>query len=640
MTAVERVDDLVSRLADCVDEDESWFDLVLHVAHDAFAELAEAGIASDADYLAREQRLSREMRMTLGRLRFDSIVHDRGDPCAIARAAPPWLRERAIASLKAPKRIRDLPDAAGIVTVADLDDWSRPLLMGMRNFGAVSVRHLVDALHLAMKDGPPVRAVDCPPASLAVPPTATMLAARPMVEWLHDSLDAMPARARDIVQRRFGVDREVQTLEAIGSVWNLSRERARQLAIKALKELRASSIWISPFVDIVRRTLTGMPSPLTVKDFCALHGWLAGMEAYPYLVAALAQQELGEDVFVLDVEGVHYLAPFRQIAWGVSLRRANSVLRANDVTPDDVVRMKFLAGPHAPAPGEDWLDFFVGRLRSTLVVTSKAEIVRIVETLPAPAHFLDVAAIVRRANPDISSNYVHAILGANCIQFSYGRYGCERHLLFSETELAEIARRAAAVVMRKPDRQWTVHEIEDALCADGFILRGDHASYMIDYALERAGDLVDLGRQTWAAKAWAAKNEKRADMRAAILDVLVAHGAPMHADEILNMVRLKRGVSRHTQPFPAFPVIRLGRKLWGINDRDLDVKLPDQPALLDRLASAIVAADGRLPRQALAEAMSDVAISEDALICLAVQSKRFRVLNGDDVVLMEEGSES
>jgi len=55
-------------------------------------------------------------------------------------------------------------------------------------------------------------------------------------------LNDLPERNRDIVQRRFGIGYgEPQTLQTIGDVYKITRERVRQLEDKKLDSLRKSS---------------------------------------------------------------------------------------------------------------------------------------------------------------------------------------------------------------------------------------------------------------------------------------------------------------------------------------------------------------------------------------------------------------
>jgi RNA polymerase primary sigma factor len=58
-------------------------------------------------------------------------------------------------------------------------------------------------------------------------------------ENLEDLLDTLAPRAREVIIGRFGLfENEELTLEAIGGQFGVTRERIRQLEVKALKKLR------------------------------------------------------------------------------------------------------------------------------------------------------------------------------------------------------------------------------------------------------------------------------------------------------------------------------------------------------------------------------------------------------------------
>jgi RNA polymerase primary sigma factor len=57
-------------------------------------------------------------------------------------------------------------------------------------------------------------------------------------EDLTEALSRLPAREREVIRMRFGLDDCAQTLEQVGRHINLSRERVRQLEVNALRRLR------------------------------------------------------------------------------------------------------------------------------------------------------------------------------------------------------------------------------------------------------------------------------------------------------------------------------------------------------------------------------------------------------------------
>jgi RNA polymerase primary sigma factor len=59
-------------------------------------------------------------------------------------------------------------------------------------------------------------------------------------------LERLPERERLIVQRRFGLQGEPQTLETVGRELGLTRERVRQLEVQALKQLETELADLAP----------------------------------------------------------------------------------------------------------------------------------------------------------------------------------------------------------------------------------------------------------------------------------------------------------------------------------------------------------------------------------------------------------
>jgi RNA polymerase sigma factor (sigma-70 family) len=63
-----------------------------------------------------------------------------------------------------------------------------------------------------------------------------------LVERVRAALTELDDKEREVVELRFGLDRdgEMRTLQEIGEVLNLSRERIRQIEARAKEKLRRS----------------------------------------------------------------------------------------------------------------------------------------------------------------------------------------------------------------------------------------------------------------------------------------------------------------------------------------------------------------------------------------------------------------
>ena len=70
-------------------------------------------------------------------------------------------------------------------------------------------------------------------------PIDDVLVRRSFEEQLHEMLDRLDPKEKEIVKRRFGFDgKEAETLAEIGADMKLSRERIRQIEERALGKLK------------------------------------------------------------------------------------------------------------------------------------------------------------------------------------------------------------------------------------------------------------------------------------------------------------------------------------------------------------------------------------------------------------------
>jgi RNA polymerase sigma factor (sigma-70 family) len=61
---------------------------------------------------------------------------------------------------------------------------------------------------------------------------------REMQQGIDDVLDSLTPREAEVLRLRFGIDGKEHTMEEVGQVYGVSRERVRQLEAKALRKLR------------------------------------------------------------------------------------------------------------------------------------------------------------------------------------------------------------------------------------------------------------------------------------------------------------------------------------------------------------------------------------------------------------------
>ena len=134
---------------------EGWVRDYVESAPHVAQEFSEASIYGEMDYLAHEVRLPQRLRQQVGLYRFKrSIGTSFNDPCAIARAAPPWLSRRSLESIPLPVRVSNVFAKEGIKFVADLGRLTVDQLLHAPNFGRKSVQDLNVILEQTVKNGP------------------------------------------------------------------------------------------------------------------------------------------------------------------------------------------------------------------------------------------------------------------------------------------------------------------------------------------------------------------------------------------------------------------------------------------------------------------------------------------------------
>ena len=76
-------------------------------------------------------------------------------------------------------------------------------------------------------------------------------------QTVQEALESLSSRQRDVLQRRFGLSGErPQTLEEIGVLLNLSRERIRQIEQEAMASLRKSKGLWEAYEDLDQASVT------------------------------------------------------------------------------------------------------------------------------------------------------------------------------------------------------------------------------------------------------------------------------------------------------------------------------------------------------------------------------------------------
>lgn len=611
---------------------------------DAMASLVAEEIFDESTYLLRESRLSAPLRRSVGNFRLDKLLgENRHDPCAFARAAPPWLLEQDFDAISVSVRVANVFTNLEIRTVADLAELSLDELMQRQNFGRKSAADLLGSLHIAIREGP-----------VGKQSRESEVQFSTLIEAINASLVKYPERARDVMLRRMGLGMAPETLNELGARYGVTRERIRQIEAKVTARLVREEVWD----DILTAKLAGLLEerriPLPLRGVEAADPWFAGVGEEGEALAYLLENVASGPSKVVQIDGHSYIGRLTQEEWDeaiVGLRRLlESAVEANWTFE----HCRSLADGFLPERCKEfrWLLWESGSRQAQFVERNGANVLmafgrgaeHVVQAVLAasdrPLHYSEIASLVRvRSGKDIELRRVHNAAASVGLLFGRGIYGLDQHVPLSQDAMADLADEAEQIVAEgTPGRQWHTSEMLAEL-----VERGDDAAtsidkYIVDIALKRSGNLERLGRLVWSSSN-ASTETYRIELRQAIIACLQDAGGPLSTSDIRQRIRSMRGVDRLFQIAPADPLMRVAPGMWGLNDRDLSIKRPDQPRIVGALVELLSKRGTGLHYSELEHSptLAGWGLTVTGFFSLATTDARLRVNTGRYLFLSEWG---
>lgn len=252
-----------------------------------------------------------------------------------------------------------------------------------------------------------------------------------------------------------------------------------------------------------------------------------------------------------------------------------------------------------------------------------------------PLHYSEIAVkAAGRGGREMDERRVHNAAAEVGYLFGSGIYGMLKHMSVPRTVWESLAEEAYEIITEGPvDRQWHTSELIDALAERGVGFSDNFDKYQLDIALKEIGQLHSLGRMVWTSGD-AATEGARVDIRQAVIAILQNAGEPLSTAELRQRVVAVRGINQGMEFQVRDPLIKLDSQLWALNDRDLSIKRPDQPAFLDSIVNQLRA---RMKPAHITECFKLIgdAVPARALFCLAAADPRLRVTQDRFLTLSE-----
>lgn len=296
-------------------------------------------------------------------------------------------------------------------------------------------------------------------------------------------------REREIISRRFGLFDRRETLEQIGELLGITRERVRQLEKSIITKLKIAAAGDLPHIKEVETTfskhLAEMGNVARVSDIT---------------------ERLIPKSTKIDQSRVTFLA---------SLSPSIAVIDDNDHFYHSIG----LASEHTEKAIRDHVN----------------KIIEAIKVIGEPTSIAKVAAGVNNPN----EKHVQALAGiSKSIASLHGRWGLTKWPMVNPKNIRD----KIYVILHDNKKPMHFGEISAAIKGSN-LKRKDVTTQAIHNELIKDGRFVLIGRGIYALKEWGYKQGTVADV---ISEILKKEGGPLHRDEIVKRVLKSRQVKETT----------------------------------------------------------------------------------------------
>jgi len=592
---------------------------------------------TDSEYLNMRPELSADLANRADAFRFSAIEHllD-GDTSLdqVVRSLPRWVLESDLEeldiSLRARNGLRSLSDdqVAGLGAPG-----VESKLLSSANFGRSSLAELKLALVAKAGSGPRTK--------------ASVLQST-LLEEFRCSLALLDTKSAAVLERRYGGEDKGHTLEQIGAEENVTRERIRQIQVKAERRLARLQSW----ADVLAAKLESLlaqdqrTSPLYVSLLAVEDPWFVGIEEKPHLFRAILRLYTGGDFHIVKISSRLVVCRIAQDNYRDLVRTLRSSLekrvedqptrsevglvveataRVHRVAELSSSLLQAVSGEMVFGTDQDGIQRLMawGRGVSALVTA-------VLQGSAVPLHFEEVdRRVSERFGRASNVRRTHAALPeAGAFLFERGVYGFERHNPVSAAVSEQLRQFVEERIAEgATGRQWHCKNLLVEINEEFGEIEGlNH--YLLDRTLRSSTELQSLGRLVWSERSTGSTGS-RIDVAEATARLLLDAGTPLSPAELRTQLKKVRGIASD-QIRVHESMVKLGPRVWGLKERDLGLDEDGLEQLLSRLSRALERKGKGLHHSEMAAALRadgrplGSRVCSYAIYSLATRDSRFR----------------
>ncbi len=654
---------------DLVNPSGEWLNMLVKTFPQDAEMVRVAGITDDKSYLELESKLEEKLRTKIGRHRFhyllDNINHI--SLKGVVGIAPPWILSTPIDHIDLSVRSRNCLKNKLIKTVGELDGYADWQLMRMKNFGRKSAINVARAIITAIGERP--EALDL--VNLQHKKGADALDQRQTKylkhriqptesETFEDALlnlfKHLNQRDSMVMQQRMGFDTKSLTLEEIGGLAGVTRERVRQIEAKICNKEKSKPYWCQRVEEPIKKALKNRVTPLPVVALDIIDPWFANINKLEEPLLFVIKKFCSGELSVLKINWFSYLSAIDKEEWDSAVKEASGVLEQGVSHKWKQSEAKHAVEAILPKKAHEFCDeLFIEASENAIfslvegsdepILTgfgrgAEGYVEAVMVESDRPLHFTEIVDRIVAKGRKVEIGRAHNLALEIGLPYGRGTYGLMKHYPLDEEETQEMIAEVEDIIASGPKgRQWHCSELHEILCEHGLDMDGRLTQYVINIGLKRSKKLVDLKRLVWTAGRTATRMTagNRIDIRQAIESLLRIEGGPLSYSDIRKrLLKEGRGIGEYFQIINEGNIIRIAKNYWGLVDRDIPFSIDQQKMIAEILEKTLYKTQKGIHKTEVHEVLKEMSgiVSFSTLdpaffISIASRTGRMRYVGGN-----------
>lgn len=606
--------DLFCSLSNDLSEMTGWVQELSIENNGLSGQAAAHGIYSEESYLLYANALPSKVRNQLELYRFESLLKraDQNDPAALINIIPSRLATANVNSLGFPIRIVNVLTTNSIGCLDEMRDVPVDEMLEWPNFGRKSVRDfcssLISYVEKMRGDIDLTHSFDIDSANREFVGAEEgvdksyqreIVSLTPLKVHFEKALSELKDNQRQVIECRTGYSGHVMTLEAVGELLGVTRERIRQIQKKYVNKIIKTEFWDDCIALKIGQLLIDRTTPLYIEMLELEDPWFEGFMGNYQHLCAIIELFSENEIRVIKLSGASFVTRIKADAWEKCVTQTRSSLKdkaeegswsRHDV--ETTIRTILSENGGAELLPLMWAQFedsllFDGEEPSSKLIgfgrSAEAAIAAVLAKAESPLHYTEIA---RRAS-EIYGREVNERIAHNAAQrlggklYGRGKYGLAHHNPISERMCKNIQLVVSNMILNGPlMKQWHCGEIYTQLKERFPALPQELDHYTLNIILGEATKLEYLNRMVWARADSGQLKGDRVDVADAFTKILEEHGGPLKGAELKDRLANIRGVVENLQIHGTDRMIQLGPDYWGLIERDI---IGSEEANIERL---------------------------------------------------------